>query len=130
MRKEDKYSYLYRREVKKLRMYDFTKARSIVQKKWDLIETALLGIHEDWFWTAEAIMEKGMWTHSLEAGSEIAGIQGSSWATPALKLEYKDGTEEFIECFNGEAEESQPSWFSLGSLSASVQENIQPIKKE
>ena len=52
-------------------------------------------MHEDWFWTAETIWKNGKYAVNLATVSKIAGISGSSWATPVIKLEYNDGKERF-----------------------------------
>ena len=73
--------------------YDFKKALQIVNEKKELLSDASLGMSEDWSWTAESIID------DTKERTSVAGIDGSSWATPILQLEYKDGTKEVIDCY-------------------------------
>lgn len=85
-----------------MKNYDFQLAKKIIEAHKDKIERASLGMQEDWFWTANTIFEEGDYQIDLSEVKEIAGIEGSYWATPVLFLEYKDGTEETFECYTGE----------------------------
>lgn len=116
--------------------YDFAKAKQLIDERIESLESAALGMHEDWFWTANDVFEKGAYTVDLTTVTEIGGINGSYWATPTLCLRYKDGNEDMIECSKGEQDislgdkiEKQIMWTS-GCLSTEVQENITPIKQE
>jgi hypothetical protein len=82
--------------------YDFQKAKRIIEEKKDSIKEASLGMHEDWFWTADTVFEDGEHLIDLDTVEKIAGIDGSYWATPTLQIEYKDGTKEAIPCYEGE----------------------------
>lgn len=58
-----------------------------------------VGMEEDWFWTSEEVwdMETG---YHLSASSDdkiqVAGISSSYWATPVMKVHYKDEEEAHI----------------------------------
>jgi len=39
--------------------YDFIKARKIIDNEKENLKLAVLGMYEDWFWTAEPIWENG-----------------------------------------------------------------------
>lgn len=82
-----------------MKVYDFKKAKELIDGKKDSIKRAILGMIEDWNWTAETIFEDGNYTKDLETIDSIAGIDGSAWATPSLSIEYKDGSEETIDCY-------------------------------
>ena len=112
-----------------MKKYDFEKAKEIIEKEKDVLAEALLGMHEDWFWTGETIWENGEYKIELKEGVEIAGICGSKWATPVIKLEYKDGSERFLECYKGESTGKKSEFFQLGELSGPVQDSIAPIEK-
>lgn len=84
-----------------MRKYDFAKAREIIGKHAATLEKATLGMAEDWWWTGEVVWEAGTFVKDLKPGLEIAGIDGSSWATPAIKLDFKDGTTKFHPCHDG-----------------------------
>ena len=109
--------------------YDFDKAKKLIREyKTDLIE-ASLGMHEDWFWTAEAIWKSGKYVRKLPTKTVaeklhqeykkerkngmslldkrvdkyksilLGGIYGSGWATPTLCLEFENGTQRMIPCY-------------------------------
>ena len=48
---------------------------------------------EDWGWTAATVYEKGefkkgfLWNNS---SIKVAGIRGSAWATPVMKVTFKN----------------------------------------
>lgn len=114
-----------------MKNYDFAKAKQLIEANKDEIKTASLGMHEDWFWTADTVFENGNYTVNLEAEKIlIGGIGGSSWATPALNIEYLDGTERMIPCYVGESSEQVPGIFGKGIFSAPRQETIVPLEKE
>jgi hypothetical protein len=110
-----------------MKKYDFEKAKQLIIENADNLESASLGMHEDWFWTAEEVWENGKFTQELNNETMIGGINGSRWATPAIKLSFKDGTEKMIECSDGENTETKPSFLLLGALSQPVQDNITPL---
>lgn len=111
-----------------MRMYDYGKAKKLVQKYSDTLEVACLGMAEDWFWTAEEIYEDGRLVHDLSEKPKICGIRGSSWATPSLYLKFKDGREEMMDCYIGESTGEAPEGFSYGELSGPVQEIVEGLK--
>lgn len=106
--------------------YDFEKAKAIIEKEKDLIESASLGMQEDWFWTAESIYEEGSFTKELSNTTTIGGLDGSCWATPVLRIHYVDGSEIVYECFVGESSgvNTFGSFLTSGPLSSEAQANI------
>lgn len=112
-----------------MKLYDFEKAKTLIEKHKNKIVSAYLGMHEDWFWTAEAVFEEGEYSIDLNSVETIAGISGSDWATPTLCLEFED-TRKMITCFKGESTGGAPFGFGLGVLSAEVQKNIEPLEEE
>lgn len=82
--------------------YDYKLAKKIIDNAKEL-NTASMGMHEDWFWTAEEVWtaDEGYKT-DLTKEPEIGGITGSYWATPVLELEFKDGSSRTIKCFTGQ----------------------------
>ena len=87
-----------------MKNYNFNKAKQLIAENSENLESASLGMHEDWFWTAETVWENGNYNTELNDETTIGGINGSSWATPTLQLSFKDGTEKMIECFEGETD--------------------------
>lgn len=72
----------------------------------DEIKDVTVGMEEDWFWTAEIIYDNvnGFYDvlDSFEEDSdliEVAGICGSSWATPVMRVSFLDGTDEVLDCW-------------------------------
>ena len=118
-----------------MKHYDFNKAKELIAKNIAYLESASLGMHEDWGWTSETIWRDGKYTESFDKGAdeidfEIAGINGSSWATPTLELIFKNGDEKMIECHDNGKSDDKPSYFQLGVLSQPIQDNIIPLSKD
>jgi len=113
-----------------MKEYDFDKAKAIIEKNKENVKSASLGINEDWFWTAETIYEDGEYTRELSDGTCIAGINGSGWGTPMIRIETLDGEDHAITCYKGESSGEKPSWLSLGVLSGPAQDAMPPLKEE
>ncbi len=79
--------------------YDFKKAKKLIEeaaKTGDLVK-ASLGMEEDWYWTAQSVWDKEVgFLEELDNTKTIAGIDGSNWATPTLRLEYQNRASEDI----------------------------------
>ena len=104
-----------------MKKYDFQKAKKYIEENKDNILSVAMGMHEDWFWTADIVFAEGEYKASLAGGDLIAGIDGSCWATPVMEVIFKDGAEKIINCYTGEStEEGPPGLF--GSLSGPVQD--------
>ena len=106
-----------------MRNYDYQKAKEYIAANADQIEAALMGMHEDWFWTAETVFSEGEFKKDLDdADLTLGGINGSRWATPVLEVLFKDGHEKTIDCFVQEGEQTAPpDDLALGAFSAPVQ---------
>ena len=48
-----------------MKYYDYKKAKQIITENQQNLKRASLGMHEDWFWTAETIWENGEFKHEL-----------------------------------------------------------------
>jgi hypothetical protein len=83
-----------------MKNYDFKQAKDFIKlaKKDGLVE-AVLGMKEDWYWTADTVWKDGKYVKKLNKKTEIGGIQRSNWATPMLQLKYKNGTIMQLNCF-------------------------------
>lgn len=110
------------------KVYDYELAQRLIQMKSDVLDEALLGMEEDWFWTAQTVYENGKFEIDLSEKPEIAGICSSYWATPVMLLRYKDGREEFVDCYTGSSEGKRPEWFDLGVLSNPCQDWVASVK--
>jgi hypothetical protein len=83
--------------------YDYQKAKRLILDEAENLESASLGMREDWGWTADTIWtaEKGFCVDIDDPKLEIAGINGSRWATPTLEFSYKNkkGETKLVDCF-------------------------------
>lgn len=112
--------------------YDFDKAKRLIEENKEKIQRASMGMYEDWFWTAETLFEDGAWKVNIDKMSTVGGIDGSSWATPTLILNFIDEEgERAIPCYVGYSTRSQPPVPNLlGVLSGPVQDNMPPLTFE
>ena len=114
--------------------YDFKKAKQFIEDNKENIESARMGMREDWFWTSETIFEDGEFKVNLDDKDlSIGGINGSYWATPVLQVEYKDGTTKTYHCHdNGEQGKARPEIeIALnGAITKEVQAKRKTIKLE
>lgn len=107
-----------------MKNYDYAKAKRFIEAHKSEIKCASMGMDEDWFWTAETVFEDGEYRQNLDDTElELGGINGSSWATPILEVEYKDGTIEKYNCYVGDSDNDCPDSFMLGCLSSPVQDS-------
>lgn len=76
------------------------------------IETVTCGMREDWGWTAETVFENREFSSNYDWRKEhisVAGISGSTWATPVMEVEFKDGRTEIVECYEDDGERTSQS---------------------
>jgi len=108
-----------------MKKYNFKLIKEWIQENSDKILSAELGMKEDWWWTAETVYEDGKFTKDLDAGGLlIAGIDGSKWATPVMRVTYKDETVAYKNVFEGESSGPRNPYFSLGCMSDPAQSGI------
>lgn len=115
-----------------MKFYNYELAKTIIQTFIDLdvLDSATLGLHEDWFWTAGTIFEEGKWVMELCSNKDleyayehrespfekvhplldklIGGLGGSIWATPVLLINFTDGTDKTFECYYEKGEQLSP----------------------
>lgn len=114
-----------------MKNYDFNKAKQLIEENKDSLYSASLGMHEDWFWTAETVWRDNKFVQELNDDSRIGGLQGSNWATPVLQLQFNDETDKMIACFVDDGEPQGNSFgFGFGVLSGPVQDSITPISED
>jgi hypothetical protein len=112
-----------------MKTYDFKAIKKFIENDKGNIAVASLGIREDWFWTSETVFENGEFTKNLDDITTIAGIEGSSWATPVLHIEDKDGNETFKEAYVGENSNERPLFnLTSGCLSGPCQNKMEEVK--
>lgn len=94
-----------------MKMYDYKAALAFIEKNRDEIQEVQLGMLEDWWWTAETIFGDDEFFVDLnDPELKIAGIAGSSWATPVMQIVYKNGVEIGKACYTGESDGMRPLW--------------------
>lgn len=105
--------------------YDFKKAKQFIEENKESIESASMGMHEDWFWTAETIFKDGEYLVDLEKEDlKIGGISGSYWATPVLQIEYKDGQSKTYHCHDN-GEHREPDFNAKMFISGAITQEVQ-----
>lgn len=111
-----------------MRKYDYSKAIEIIGSNLlKGLTEASMGMAEDWWWTAVTVWEDGGFVQDLAKRPELAGIDGSSWATPAIRLRFEDGTEKLHPCYTGESVAKRPPMAStagVGPLSGPAQDAL------
>lgn len=99
-----------------MKNYDFNKAACIIEAEQANLETAELGMYNDWDWTSKAIYEDGALVVDLGTVKEIAGIPGSSHDTPVLVLTYKSGEVQTLNCYQGESTRTESRMAHCGGM--------------
>lgn len=81
-----------------MKYYDFEEVRTIIEhEKLKGLLCAQLGMREDWFWTGTTVWDEELgYDEEIFQAEEVGGINGSSWATPILRLTY-EGRDDYEE---------------------------------
>lgn len=85
-----------------MKKYDTAFIKEYIEGRKDEIESVCCGMKEDWSWTAETVFRDGEFEPSFKWDSKsinVAGISGSTWATPIMEVSFKDGRTEIVDCF-------------------------------
>ena len=77
-----------------MKTYDFKKAKQIIEENKENLVSASLGMHEDWFWTAETIYEEGEFKRQLPDNAE------------ELQEQFEKAREEGLSMFLNEEDEN------------------------
>lgn len=81
-------------------LYDPKKARKYIEKNKEKISYVEMGMKEDWFSTSQIVFASGEYSYDLtEETVNLLGIYGSIWATPIMRVTFKDDTEKDIPCY-------------------------------
>ena len=108
-----------------MKEYNVDLVTKYIEENSDKIDSAALGMKEDWFWTAETIYKDGGFKKLPQNGKFIiGGISGSRWATPTMEVIFKDGSEKFFNAYVGGESGECPDFFSYGCLSSEVQNRV------
>lgn len=89
--------------------YNTSFIKNYIKQHKEEIETVSCGMREDWSWTAETVFEDGEFSSEYDWEKEnisVAGISGSTWATPVMEVEFKDGRAEIVECYADDGEKA------------------------
>lgn len=102
-----------------MKYYNAKFIKDFIEKRKDDIKVVEVGMSEDWSWTAKTIFnEKEGFSYPLDLRKdnkiEIAGINGSTWATPVMRVIYKDEHIEIVEC-----------WEDDGNITSEIEINKQ-----
>ena len=104
-----------------MRNYDFPTIKNFIDQHRDEIDTVLLGMHEDWYWTADTVFENGEYQKDLaDKDTKIGGIIGSYWATPVMQVHFKNGHDEIFNSWIGDQEETAPMFPLSGCITDQV----------
>lgn len=77
------------------REFDWKKAKEFIDANSDKIASVTVGLAEDWTYTSGEVYENGKYIPQ----EDTYVYASSSWATPAMDIEYKDGNTETVECW-------------------------------
>lgn len=87
-----------------MKYYDVNRIRQFIDANKNSIDYAVVGMREDWHYTSKPVFEYGEYTEYFLRNCKdnkfnCAGIWGSLWATPVMKVAFKDGHHELIEVY-------------------------------
>lgn len=85
-----------------MKNYDFKKAKQIIEENKENLVSASLGMHEDWFWTAEIIYEEGEFKRQLPDNAEELQEQFVKARKEGLSMFLKEKDENGLAKFNPE----------------------------
>ena len=72
-----------------MKNYNFNKAKQLIEESKDNLASASLGMHEDWFWTAETIWEGGEYKRILPDNADELQEQYIKARTNGLSMYLK-----------------------------------------
>lgn len=110
-----------------MKKYDYNKIKKFIEKNKQNIKSVNLGMYEDWSWTSDCIYENGEFIIGLSENTKIAGINASTFATPAMEVEFQDGTSSIYNAYIDDEKENQRSDFSYFAEST-VRQNTKKLK--
>lgn len=78
------------------RQVDWLKLRGFIEQNKEYINSVKVGLAEDWTWTSGEVWNDKIGYVPQEEANVFAA---SRWATPSVKIYYKDGNCKMIECW-------------------------------
>lgn len=106
-----------------MKSYNAIFIKNYIEEHKEEIETVTCGMREDWGWTARTVFKDGEFSSDYDWSKEtisVAGISGSTWATPVMKVEFKDGRAEIVECYKDNGERASQSQIAQQMFFAKV----------
>lgn len=94
-----------------MKHYNTSFIKNYIEEHKDDIVSVDCGMKEDWFWTAATIFLDGKYSDDFDWEIEhisVAGISGSTWATPVMEVNFKDGRTEIVNCYEDDGEKVSP----------------------
>lgn len=98
-----------------MKKYNTVFIKNYIEEHKGEIESVQCGMREDWNWTAETVFENGQYSMDYDWNSEnisVAGISGSTWATPIMEILFKDGRREILDCYKDDEEQEDASYIA------------------
>lgn len=90
-----------------MKSYDAERIKAYIEENKDNIRSVSIGLKEDWSQTNDLCYEDGKFRMNLNRKKlTVMGISGSHWATPCMRVTYKDGTSEVLYCFSDDGDEA------------------------
>lgn len=81
--------------VENMRVFDWERCAKFIKENKEHISSIAAGLTEDWGYTGGLIYHDG--DIVLEENTYV--WLSSTWATPTMVIQYKDGTEEEMSCY-------------------------------
>ena len=90
-----------------MKNYSTSIIKKYIEENKEKIKSVECGMEEDWSWTCGTVYADGKYNAKYDWEKEtieIAGIEGSTWATPIMKVNFYDGNVDYIECYKDDGE--------------------------
>ena len=90
-----------------MKKYNTNFIKSYIEEHKKEIKSVSCGMREDWSWTEGTVFDDGEFSFGYNWNEEhitVAEISGSTWATPVMKVEFKDGRTEIVDCYVDDGE--------------------------
>ena len=115
-----------------MKYYSTKIINDFIQQNAEKIRCIYVGMDEDWEPTAVMIYKNG---EVLKKNCDkwrsdhlcIRGINGSVWATPTMKVDYKNGEVDRVPCFEDDGELVDPYEIQMKKMFAMMTRGFYPI---
>ena len=92
-----------------MKHYNTKFIRKYIKDHKDQIILVKCGMREDWLWSKNTVFENGKFRKGFNWRRkylEVAGIAGSTWATPVMEVWFSDNVKQVIECWVDDGEDA------------------------